>query len=123
MRTIQFIFEDFSEDTYTVQISPVSMRAYFDFTAQWSTESTVEQFMGELHRFVELAHPAKNGDPLDDAFLDEDFAVSRALVNHWIEAIREVAPPLLLGSSGTTPSGAGQTRRPSSSGRRRSTRS
>lgn len=123
MRTETFVPDGSPEDSYTVTVSPVSMRAFFAFIDEWSKDSTVPEFMAQLTTFTALAQPTKNGEPLGDAFLDEDFALSRGLVNFWITSVREVPPPLPLGSSGTTPSGAAQTRHPNSPGRRRSTRS
>lgn len=123
MRTVTFVPDDNPEDSYTVTVSPVSMRAFFGFMDEWAKDSTIPEFMTQLVTFTELAKPVKNGEPLGEAFLDEDFALCRGLVNFWISGVREVAPPLPLGSSDTTQSEAAPTRRPNSPGRRRSTRS
>lgn len=124
MKTAELVFEEYPDDTYTLQISPVSVRKFFDFVGEWAQDSTWEDYLAQLTRFTDLASPALNGTPLSaDAFLEGDNALAKAIVNQWIVAVRDVPPPLLAGSGGTTASPAGPTPRPNSSGRKRSTRS
>ena len=97
--TAEFVFDDYPDDVFTVQLSPVSMRAFFDFQRDWSTPSTMAEFEAEIGRFVDLAHPTWTDDAA--TFLDHDVALVRAIVTMWLGRVMDVPAPLLAESSDT----------------------
>ncbi len=95
MKRVTLEFEDCPPVEVTV--SPVPMRAYFDFVESWTRDSTVEKFRAELAGWSKLAEPSP---PIEDL----DWGHARAVVNGWITAVREVPLPLPVGPSGQRPS-------------------
>ena len=124
-----FVFDEYPGEEFTVRLSPVSLRAYFDFLTRWNQASTLAEFRAEIGTFVELAAPTWTLQA--ETFEDLDFALVKAIVNTWVAKVPEVPLPLPVEPSDTarrrepsteTPAAASD-HRPSSSGRRRSTRS
>lgn len=127
----ELTFEEYPGETFTVKLSPVSMRAYFAFVEHWAKPGIqpFEQIRDQVEEFIALAEPTwTTGEP---TFLDLDWMLIQAIVGQWMTRIREVPLPLLVGSSVTAVSPErstetaenGSSPHPSSPEPRRSTRS
>lgn len=99
MKRVTLAFEGFEDTPVEVTVSPVPMRAYFDFIARWPQQSTIEQLTAELDEFERLAAPSSNGT----AFRDLDSRLALAVINAWAEQVRDVPLPLPLRRSGPPP--------------------
>lgn len=119
-------FEEYPDDEFRVRLSPVSMGAWLDFSAEWGTAAPYAAFRKRIDRFVALAQPewTRNAPDLQvDAFTDLDYALVKGIVALWIERVNEVASPLPAGSFDTERSPERETPEPANrSARRRNSR-
>lgn len=117
-KRVTLLFEDFPDTPVEVTLSPVPMRAFFDFVERWAQTSTTDDVREAVADFTPLAQPSlSDGLVLEDL----DYGLLRATINEWARQVRDAPLPLLLDHSAPQRSPARSSGTPG--GRRKSPRS
>lgn len=107
MSELVLAFEEYPDDEIVTRLSPVSIRTYFGVvdaygSGEWDGLAEIEAmyaaFAPALIRWT--FEPPATAEGLAEI----DAKLSFAIVRRWMDAVRQVPPPLLVRSSDTTPS-------------------
>lgn len=108
MKTLTIEFDDFPDDRVVVVISPVAMGDLLDIIDRMSHVSmTREDIGGLLGLVVPYVESWTWPEPVSvEGFMVRDFSWNIALVNAWVDGVRDVPRPLPRASTAGTPSEA-----------------
>ena len=108
MKTLTIEFDEFPDQSVTVQIQPVPMLVFLDVIDKMANMTLdVAPFEALAQQFVPFIESWTFPEPVSiQGLLSLDFGMVIAVVNAWIEGVRDVPRPLPLTSTAGTPSEA-----------------